>query len=179
MDTNSMRLKPINNDVFTSDDPLVSLTRPDIDQLKDLALKNPKKRVRVCAHKTDTDLHQDMIIVMAGGVYIRPHKHMGKSESIHIIEGQADAVFFDDKGEITRIVQMGDYASGRCFYYRVSEPVFHSLIVRTPFLLFHESTTGPFDRSKSAYAAWAPDEKETAAVAAFEKKLSEKIAASK
>lgn len=41
-----------------------------------------------------------MLIVMAKGSYIRPHKHKNKSESFHIIEGLLDVIVFDLAVEI-------------------------------------------------------------------------------
>ena len=45
-----------------------------------------------------------MFIALSDETYIRPHKHLNKSESLHVLEGSADVVFFDEKGKITKII---------------------------------------------------------------------------
>ena len=87
-----------------------------------------------------------MLIVHERGAYVRPHKHPAKTESTHIIEGLVDVVLFEDDARIERVISMGDYASGRAFYYRMDVPVFHTLIIRSDVLVFHETTNGPFER---------------------------------
>ncbi len=76
--------------------------------------------------------------------YIRPHKHPGKSEAFHIVEGEVDIVVFKDDGEIDQVVPLGRPGGGRSFYYRMSKPFFHTLIIRSDLLIVHEITNGPF-----------------------------------
>jgi cupin fold WbuC family metalloprotein len=114
-----------------------------------------------------------MLIVLLRGTYIRPHKHLAKVESFHIVEGAVDVVVFDEAGAIVDIVRMGDYASGRNFYYRISQPAYHTLVLRSDVLVIHETTNGPFHRDDSIFAPWSPAEEDEAAANAFMKKLSE------
>jgi cupin fold WbuC family metalloprotein len=79
-------------------------------------------------------------------------------ESFHVIEGEADAVFFDDAGAVTAVVPLGDFRSGKDFYYRVADCGYHTLILRSPALLFHEATTGPFRPEETLGAPWSPAE---------------------
>jgi len=51
------------------------------------------------------------LIVLSGNTYIRPHKHLAKSESFHVIEGLVDIVILDDQGAITEVIQLGDFQS--------------------------------------------------------------------
>ena len=44
----------------------------------------------------------------------------------------------------TVIVPLGQPGSGRPFYYRMSKPFFHTLIIRSELLIVHEITNGPF-----------------------------------
>ena len=52
---------------------------------------------------------------------------------------------------------MGELRSGKTFYYRLSEPIFHTLIIRSEILVFHEITQGPFLREQTEFAEWAPE----------------------
>ena len=147
----------------------------DIATLKALAVHNSRKRIRLCTHHSETNLLHEMLIVHDFGTYVRPHKHIGKSESIHIIEGVVDLVIFDDDGKVSRVVQLGDYPSGRLFYFRMDAPIFHTLIIRSASLVFHETTNGPFDRAETIFAPWSPIEADDISIVDFTDRLEKKI----
>jgi len=42
---------------------VVRLRWPDLEELKALALQNPRKRVRICTHRSPGDLLHEMFIV--------------------------------------------------------------------------------------------------------------------
>ena len=149
--------------------------RSDIDLFKNLSSHNQRKRIRLCAHVEANDLLHEMLIVHERGVYVRPHKHPGKTESAHIIEGLVDVVVFDDAGQITSVIRMGDYTSGKTFYYRMATPVFHTLIIRSDVLVFHETTNGPFDRRDTIFAPWAPDDCDVSHAIAFMVDLDDRV----
>lgn len=166
-----MRLKQISPEVAYSEESVPLVSREDLIGLVEKAKNSPKNRSRICVHKDENDKHQEMFIALAKGVYIRPHKHANKAESFAVLEGELDVVFFDESGKITNTVKMGDYASGEVFYYRVAEPVYHSLIVRSDYVIYKESTVGPFDRAQTTYAPWAPEESDLLGAALYMKRL--------
>ena len=65
-----------------------------------------------------------------------------------------DVILFDDEGSIERVISMGDLKWGKRFYYRLSKAIYHMLIIRTNFLVFHEATEGPFLREKTVFPEW-------------------------
>ena len=136
----------------------VQLSAEEVADVVARATHSPRKRARLCAHLSPGDTLHEMVICLARGTYIRPHRHAGKSESFHIIEGELDVVLFDDTGAVTEVIHMGPYHSGKAFYYRLMEPAFHTVLVNTPHVLFHETTNGPFDPADTEFAAWAPCE---------------------
>jgi cupin fold WbuC family metalloprotein len=81
-------------------------------------------------------------------------------ESFHIIEGKVDILLFDENGRINNLIPMGDYAGGRKFFYRLPPSHFHTLIIRSEVLVFHEITNGPFNPDDTVWADWAPVETE-------------------
>ena len=87
-----------------------------------------------------------------------------KSESFHIIEGELEILLFDDDGTIHEVIPMGTYQSGRVFFYRLAEPCFHSVLVNTSYVLFHETTNGPFNAADTEFAQWAPMERTAGAI---------------
>ena len=164
-----------NPEVLYSKDGITTVDRSGIELFKQLSSRNPRGRVRLCAHLDPNDRLHEMLIVHERGAYVRPHKHPGKTESTHIIEGIVDVVVFDDRGEVDSVMKMGDYASGRTFYYRMAIPVFHTLIIRSEVLVFHETTNGPFDRKDTVFAPWAPLDDDPAGIEAYAAKLNNRI----
>jgi cupin fold WbuC family metalloprotein len=172
-----MPVKEFNKEVLYSHEKVVQVSAGDIAALKEKAMANDRKRVRLCSHVNVDDKLHEMLIVHTHGTYIRPHKHFNKSESFHVIEGLVDVVLFHDNGDIHDVLSMGDYASGRKFYYRIADPVYHSLIIHSPFLVFHETTNGPFNRSETEFAPWSPDELDSKACQEYQKQLLRDVAA--
>lgn len=166
-----MRTKIFNEEVLFVNETLVKISRGDLESLKGKAVKNTRRRIRLCMHKGLSDKLHEMFIIHARNAYVRPHKHLNKCESLYVINGLADAVLFDAKGKITDLIRLGDYSSGNRFYYRISKPVYHCLIIRSKFFIFHEVTKGPFKRSDTIFAPWAPDENDRIAVKKFMKNL--------
>jgi cupin fold WbuC family metalloprotein len=114
-----------------------------------------------------------MLIVHTRETYVRPHKHPGKSESFHLIEGEVDIVFFDNEGKMTDVIAMGDYSSGKTFYYRIATPIYHTLLIRSDVIVFHEATNGPFRPQEMVFAPWEPDPTDSLAVSEFIRRLAE------
>jgi len=170
-----MTLKEINAEVLVADVPILSLTREDIASLKVRASQNPSRRVRICAHRSKDDVVHEMLIVMTRECYIRPHKHVGKGESFHVVEGALDVVAFDDAGQVTTVLHLEDYASGHGFYYRSDTLGYHTVIIRSPVVVFHETTQGPFRPSDNIAAPWSPDGHDAKAVEEFLAKLTRTI----
>ena len=155
---NSLCLTKFNDEVYYSDEPVVTAGPEQIDFLKSTAAANPRKRARICAHPNTGDALHEMLIVHMGGLYVRPHKHLGKSESFHMIEGRLKVFLFDDEGNHTETVALGAPGGDRQFYYRLSKPMFHSVYPETEVVVFHEVTNGPFDAADCVFATWAPAE---------------------
>src|SRR5438477_12910146 len=111
-----MPAQPPNPEVAIAAGPVVAVTRRDVDSLKSRAEGNCRRRMRLCAHQDSDDPLHEMLIILGHGSYIRPHKHLHKTESFHIMEGRADLVLFDDDGRLTDVFRTGEYSSGRTFY---------------------------------------------------------------
>jgi cupin fold WbuC family metalloprotein len=153
-----LRLRAFNAEVLFADAPLSTLSRDDIAWLQARAAKTARRRIRICTHPDSGDPLHEMLIVHTRETYVRPHKHANKSESFHVITGEVDVVLFEEDGAVGQAIRMGDYASGKHFYYRLNEPRFHTLLIRSDLLVFHEVTTGPFRRDGTLFPPWAPEE---------------------
>ena len=170
-----MNLIKINDEVFYSSGGIVKVRKAEINQLKQFARKASCRRSRLCTHKDTSSLLHEMLIVHEKDIYVRPHKHLEKSELFHVIKGEVDIVVFDDEGRILDVIEMGDYASGKVFYYRLSEPFFHTVLVKSTVVVFHETTNGPFRREDTVFAEWSPDDRNTEAMQQFLKNLKRKL----
>lgn len=166
-----LKMKRVNSEVYIADERIVSVGRAEMDFLKDEVHKSERKRVRLCAHKDVAAALHEMFVVYTGATYVRPNKHLGKDESLHILEGEADFYFFDERGNITEIIPLGDFNSGRQFYVRVPAHVWHTIVMRSDALVIHEATPGPFNREDTLWAPWAPDETDARAAAKFTDRL--------
>ena len=148
-----------NDEVLYTKDSIVNLAAQDLADIKKMEKLNSRQRIRICSHSNTNDKIHEMIIYHPKGTYVPPHKHLGKCESFHLISGEIDCVIFNNQGNITKSFPMGDYSSGKMFYYRIPEDTFHTQIFKKD-TFFHEVTEGPFNREDTSIANWAPDEKE-------------------
>jgi len=133
------------------------VNRDIITELKRTAEASPLKRSRLCLHRTNDDPVHEMLIVLCGDVYIRPHRHLNKPESFHLLEGAVSAVFFDDDGQLVREERLGT-GLGENFIYRVTHPLYHTQLVWSDHIVFYECTRGPFLKEETEFASWAPEE---------------------
>lgn len=172
-----MKLRQKSPEVFLAEGPISEIGRDEIEVLRAAVGATQKRRARINAHPDSSDALHEMMIAIEPGSYIRPHKHPAKSESFHIIEGEVDIIVLDDTGDIRRIVSLGDKDSGKAFYYRMSQPFFHTLIIRSPLLIMHEITNGPFRPEGTVFADFAPPDTDEAAASAYMALLHERAAA--
>jgi cupin fold WbuC family metalloprotein len=164
-------------EVFLAEGPISSIGPVELSTLRAAVKASAKRRARINAHPDGDDTLHEMIIAIDPSSYIRPHKHPGKSEAFHIIEGEVDIVVFTDEGEIDRVVPLGPPGGGRPFYYRMSRAFFHTLIIRSDVLIVHEITNGPFRPSATIFADFAPEDGDAEQAAAYQVELLQRVAA--
>ncbi len=157
MNTES-RLERTAPGVLSTTDAIVRIGADAIERVKIEARRSARKRARINAHADPDALVHEMLIALDRETYLRPHRHIEKSESFHVIEGQADVVMFDEAGEIAEVIRMGPPGGERCFFYRQSEARFHTLVIHAPMFVIHETTNGPFAADRTIFADWAPEE---------------------
>ncbi len=98
---------------------------------------------------------------------IPPHRHPRRSETLCALEGRAKAWFFDEAGCVVRCLQMTPASDGGTFLYRTKPDEFHTLELQTDFLVFLETTRGPFDPGGTQIANFGPDAETPKAYAEF------------
>ena len=154
--------------VFRNIGPVIEVDDATIGMLIEASGTEPKRRARLNLHNSDDDLLHEMIIAFRKDSLNMPHRHVGKSESMHVMRGAVDVVIFDDDGKITRRVRIGDGepgVNGLCSkVFRMAAPLWHTVIPVDDVVVVHETTNGPFIAGKNMeFPPWAPQESELAA----------------
>jgi len=153
-----MKVLKVNDEVYYDKGPIVDVSQVDIEYLKTIAANNVRKRSRLCAHPDPADTLHEMLIIHEQSAYVRAHSHLCRSESLHVVCGSADVVIFGPDGGVSDVIEVGEYSSGKTFYYRIPGGVIHTLLIRTEVFVFHEVTSGPFNPDSSHFPDWAPME---------------------
>jgi len=164
-------MKKVSEEIFYPEESIVTANQSDIEFLKSQALNNKRKRSRLCTHKDVNDALHEMLIIHENDTYVRPHKHIGKSESFHIIVGTVDVIIFNEQGDIIKVVSLGEYKSGGAFYCRIAQEAYHTVIITSQTAVFHEVTNGPFKKNDCVFAPWAPSEENQEAVLEYSRDL--------
>lgn len=161
-----MKTRRLNDEVLFADEAVVSIGPREIALVKELAEASVRRRARLCLHRAESDPVHEMLIALRADGYVRPHKHLGRGESFHVVEGAADVVLFDDAGRVVERVRLTVDGDGARLY-RLNESRFHTVLVRTPVFVVHETTAGPFDRTDTVFASWAPAEGDDDAITQY------------
>jgi cupin fold WbuC family metalloprotein len=156
-----------NDEVYYAETPFSVIGPDDLAELKKIASANPRKRARLCVHRKPEALLHEMFIVLGRDAYVRPHSHIGRKEGLMILEGSADLMIFSDSGKVIEVVRMDSHR----FYSHLDEPQYHTLRIRSDFLVFYEATTGPFRREDTVFPDWSPDEADSQFIQAFLKEI--------
>lgn len=160
-------LREVSAEVFYSDGGFLAVDRQMIDMLKRKAQSSPRRRCRLCFHASSEELQQEMLIVMHCSSYVRPHRHLRRAETLSVIEGACDTILFDESGVVTDCLPMSPAAEGGSFFYKMPAGIFHTLNFQSEYLVFLETTIGPFDPASSEAAPWAPAETDATAGHAY------------
>jgi cupin fold WbuC family metalloprotein len=163
-----------NGVVYSANSCNFRLTREDLSELIENSSVAPGRRGRICSHHSNDEPVHEMFVAHERDTYVRPHRHLNKSESMVILTGEVDYLFFDDVGNLTECYRLGESASGLPFYQSTRTDLYHSLIVRSDWAVFLEITKGPFDPSDTVWAPWSPAVTSGEAKT-FQKRLERKI----
>lgn len=156
--------REVNPEVIYNDGTLVAIDAAFIDELKRKALANPRQRCRFCVHTDEGDPLHEMLIVHTRDAYVRPHKHLCRSESFLVLEGCCSIVLFEESGVAREVVNLGSAESGLPFYCKSTEKLYHSVLIHSEVLVFLETTQGPFRRDDTVFPPWAPQGDDASAV---------------
>jgi cupin fold WbuC family metalloprotein len=120
-----------------------------IQKLKETSARLDGKNLRLCLHESPEAAFHEMIILERRSNYYRPHKHLVKGESYHIIEGSLGVAIFNDVGAVIDACVL---EPGGSFIYRVGANMYHAVM-------------------PSVFPTWSPDGNDPQQVAEFVGKL--------
>jgi len=133
----------------------VRVDRELVSELKRVASELNGKNVRLCLHEGPEARFHDMVIVEHPGNYYRPHKHLEKGESFHILEGSMAVFVFDEQGQVVDACVLEEQGN---FLYRIDTDMYHAVMPLSDRVVYHESKPGPFTGAgDSVFPAWAPE----------------------
>lgn len=156
------------SEAIFSKDNITKIDSRMIQYLKQKAFASPYKIARFCLHKTTQEILHEMIIVICKDVYVRPHKHIRKTESFHVIEGSFFLILFDEDGKIIEKILMDTGKKDNNFLCRLEKNYWHTVIPISDFVVFHETTQGPYTGTDdSIFALWAPERDDHSGIKKF------------
>src|SRR3989339_2159546 len=115
----------IQKNVIHNTENIIKVDHNVVDELKQLAQNSPNRRARLCLHRNSGDSLQEMVIALCRDSYIRPHKHIDKNETFHIIEGSLKLFIFNDSGRIVDSFYMEAFGKKNIFLYRSVPNLWH------------------------------------------------------
>lgn len=153
----------------------IRVDRALIAELKAAAAALGHRNIRLCLHADSAATFQQMMILEYYGRYLRPHKHLDKEESYHVIEGSMAAFIFDENGIVQDACTL---SADDTFLYRVGTGMYHAVMPLSDLVIYHECKPGPFIREgDSIWPDWAPDSRDEAAAKAFIDRLMQALRA--
>lgn len=128
-----------------------------LDEMTAKSAASPRRRTHHNLHGSQNDPVQRFVVVAHSDTYIRPHRHLTKSELCTIVRGRFECVVFDADGTITERSVVGDGAPNLAF--ELPSQTWHTLLALTDGAAFVEVKEGPYDPTTAAeFARWAPEE---------------------
>jgi cupin fold WbuC family metalloprotein len=144
--------------IFQNRDPVIVVDSKWIDCVKRSAQSAILRRARLNLHLSTDDQVQEMLIAFCKDSLNAPHRHIGKSESIHVIEGRVLVVFFHEDGTVSRRIVLGPFGTRLPHIYRLASPEWHTVVPLDELVVIHEVTSGPFQQLKDDSPLWIPED---------------------
>lgn len=140
------------------------LTQTLLDDLATKAAAAPRGRAHHNIHADATDPVQRFFVAADRRTYIRPHRHLQRSELGVALRGSFDLLTFTDDGALMARQPFG--ARLPAFAYEAELLTWHTLVAREDGSVFLEVKQGPYDPATAAeFAEWAPPEGDAAVLA--------------
>ena len=113
-----------------------------LGELTAQAKANPRLRQAMDLRNSPEDLSQRMLNALEPGTVMPIHRHHASSETVAILRGKIEWVFYDDQGTVTERVVLD--ADGEPRMLNVEKNRWHSLECLTSGAVLYESKDGPY-----------------------------------
>ena len=125
------------------------ITQAILDHLTEQAKASPRLRQAMDLRNSPEDQSQRMLNALEPGTIMPIHRHHASSETVVILRGKIEWVFYDDNGVETERVVLDSNGEPRML--NVERDRWHSLVCLEEGSVLYESKNG-------AYAPLQPDE---------------------
>lgn len=113
-----------------------------LDDLSAQAKASPRLRMAMDLRNSPEDLSQRMLNALELGTVMPVHRHHGSTETVVVLRGKIEWVFYDDNGNETERVVLD--ANGEPRMLNVERGRWHSLVCLEEGSVLYESKDGPY-----------------------------------
>ena len=113
-----------------------------LDDLTERAKNSPRLRMNLDLRNGPEDLSQRMLNALEPGTVLPIHRHHDSSETVVIVRGKIQWVFYDENGNETERVVLD--ADGNPRMLNVEKDRWHSLVCLESGSVLYESKDGPY-----------------------------------
>lgn len=121
---------------------IMVITEEILNELSAKAKENPRLRQSLDMRNSAEDLSQRMLNALEPGTVMPIHRHHASSESVVILRGKIQWVFYDENGNETERVTLD--ADGWPRMLNVEKDRWHSLVCLESGSVLYESKDGPY-----------------------------------
>ena len=114
-----------------------------LDKLSAQAKANPRLRQNMDLRNSPEDLSQRMLNALEPGTVMPIHRHRASSETVVLLRGKIQWVFYDDNGTETERVTLD--ANGDLRMINVERDRWHSLVCLEEGSVLYESKDGAYE----------------------------------
>ena len=138
-------LRKKNDRVFYATATPAALDAQSIILMKELAQYKGLAMFRICLHQDDAEGIHEMLMVHTRPMLVGPLKQNKSSLSYHMLDGAAEILLHDDAGVAVRQIRLDSSDSSCASSVRLRANVFRSMQTLSPYALFLEVASGPFE----------------------------------
>ena len=118
------------------------ISKEILDELTAKAKENPRLRCNLDMRNSADDQSQRMLNALEPGTIMPIHRHHASSETVVILRGKIQWLFYDDNGKETECVTLDGNGDSRIL--NVEKDRWHSLVCLESGSVLYESKDGPY-----------------------------------
>lgn len=118
-----------------------TINKKQFKNLKKKFLKSVHNKFRILLHKNNQSKIHEMLIFLKRDYEMPIHYNYNYDKSYYLIEGKFKLLFYDKKKKIIKKIKMD---SKKKFFYRFDKKRYHKFMIETKYIIFLETSAGPF-----------------------------------